>query len=220
MIVTSTEPDPDAPIVRYGSNYALPARFRATVEPDDPGLPICHLTIAVEDGRAVCDDLVAARGPAGKPITGTALRELALGEYVKAATAKAAMRAIPAPVGNTVVIKFGEEDAELEATRIDDGWVALPTLPVVGVDRSERFKQAARRGKPARRRTRSRITDEELIRVAEVYRAAYSSAGPTKAVADELHLTRVTAGRHVKLARKRGFLGPTRPRVAGEDQPV
>jgi hypothetical protein len=59
-------------------------------------------------------------------------------------------------------------------------------------------------------------TEENLRRIARVYRIAYlSGEAPTAAVATACALPRSTAGRWVRLARQRGFLGPTRERVAG-----
>jgi hypothetical protein len=216
--VTDYRRDPEAAIVRYGPSYAVPAHFTATVEPDEsdkPGLPICHLTVVVDHGRATCEELRVERGPEGKPITGTVLRELALGEYVKVATAKVAYIAVQHPRG-AGPLKWRTEDGE-ETTvlnyRIDDEWVAIPAG---GLERSERFERETR--KSDRRHRGTRVTDDELRRVADIYRAAHvAREAPTAAVAAQLHVSRSTAGRYVQQGRARGFLGPTRPRVAGED---
>lgn len=80
--------------------------------------------------------------------------------------------------------------------------------------------QRARRN--AERQGRRRITDEDLRRVAEVYRSAGSTGRPpTAAVEHELHLrTRAQAARWVRRAREEGFLNPAPgPRQQGEQQP-
>lgn len=66
-------------------------------------------------------------------------------------------------------------------------------------------------------RERRRVTDAELQRVAEVYRAAVKTKRPpTQTVASELHYARSTAGRLVKRARKAGYLGRALSRRGGE----
>jgi Family of unknown function (DUF6214) len=61
------------------------------------------------------------------------------------------------------------------------------------------------------------VTDNELRRVAAVYRSAHAAgAAPAKAVMGELEVSRATAGRLIRRARDRGFLGPATPRKAGE----
>jgi hypothetical protein len=74
---------------------------------------------------------------------------------------------------------------------------------------------------PAPRRTR--VPDDLLQEVAKVYREALDrGAAPTRAVAEQVvhpegwRPSRSTAGRWVYEARRRGFLGPTGERQAGE----
>ena len=209
------EPHPDAQLVRYGANYAVWDRFSATIEPDDAKLPVCHLHVEVESGRAVCVELRVQRSPGGPPVTGTALRQLPLGEYVRRAVGAAASFAVPARAGKrlTVTTEDGEQ-WPIQHQRIDDEWVAIPTA---GLDRSENF-QSELRSSPSRREYGGRVTDDELRKVADIYRAAHvARKPPTAEVAREMHVSRSTAGRYVQRARKQGFLGPTRPRVAGEE---
>lgn len=60
--------------------------------------------------------------------------------------------------------------------------------------------------------------DDYLRTLADVYRAAVEQGEPSViAVQKRFGLSRSTAGRHVAIARRRGFLGPTRMGVAGED---
>jgi hypothetical protein len=199
--------------VHWGGSYALPERFSAIVELAGPNLPVCRLDVAVEDGRAVCERLVVDRGPGGRPVTGTTLRAIPVGELVKVAADRVARLALRAPVGErpTVTLDDGEEHP-LFHERIDNEWVAVP---LGGIARSGQYQAETRN---ANRRGRGRITDQELRNVASVYRTAYlKREAPTAAVARELHVSRSTAGRYVHRARERGFLGPTRQRVAGEN---
>ena len=63
------------------------------------------------------------------------------------------------------------------------------------------------------------LTDELLRGVADIYREALAEGSPpTRRVMERLQTSRSTAGRYVQRARKRGFLGPTHPRVAGEQE--
>jgi hypothetical protein len=65
------------------------------------------------------------------------------------------------------------------------------------------------------RRRKRTVTDEYLHDVAKTYREAKKN--PTAAVESKFDLPRSTAGRHVQLARKRGFLGAApAERTAGE----
>lgn len=98
---------------------------------------------------------------------------------------------------------------------------ASPRGPLSGVsfaDPSNPFAPLEAQLEVARRR-RSRITDEYLSTVAQVYREAFDRGDPpTVAVQAFFALSRSTAGRHVGLARKRGYLSPTREGVAGEER--
>jgi hypothetical protein len=59
-------------------------------------------------------------------------------------------------------------------------------------------------------------SDEDLWLIATVYQVAYATnESPTKAVMDRLGLPRSTAGRWIRMARKRGLLGPATPSKAG-----
>jgi hypothetical protein len=65
-----------------------------------------------------------------------------------------------------------------------------------------------------------RLSDEDLQRVAEIYREALADRKPpTKAVERALPTSRSNAGRLVQEARRRGFLGAATPRRAGEATP-
>lgn len=62
-------------------------------------------------------------------------------------------------------------------------------------------------------------TEEALQLVATAYRFSYVAGdpAPAKFVQSLLGIPRSTAGRWIMLARKRGFLGPTEERKAGEE---
>jgi hypothetical protein len=71
-----------------------------------------------------------------------------------------------------------------------------------------------------RRARRQTNTDERMQQIAAVYRQAVDDGRPpTRAVAEALNVSRSTAGHLVVLARRRGFLRETAPRVAGETPP-
>ena len=68
-----------------------------------------------------------------------------------------------------------------------------------------------------RPRQGSPLSDDHLLRVAELYRAALKRGDPpTQTIADELHAARSTAARWVAKARERQFLGASLPGQAGE----
>lgn len=120
--------------------------------------------------------------------------------------------AIQAAPGEPIFVTEDGEDAHVHHYRIDDEWVAIP---VVGLPRSKQFQAA--KGAGGRKYSGGRVGDEELRNVARAYRAALvEGKPPTATVAEELHVSRSTAGRYVQRAREKGFLGPTRPRLAGE----
>jgi hypothetical protein len=102
--------------------------------------------------------------------------------------------------------KYAAEAAETHAFQ-------MPPGTPIGMHVAERHAP----GRDPSFRRRSRVTDNDLRGAAAVYRAAYKSGdAPTAAVADELQVSRATAGRLIRRARDRGFLGPATPRKAGE----
>lgn len=61
-------------------------------------------------------------------------------------------------------------------------------------------------------------TDDALRLVASAYRLSYVAGDPpARSVQRLLGIPRSTTGRWIMLARKRGFLGPTEERKAGEE---
>jgi len=162
----------------------------------------------MENGRAVCDEFQARRRAGGPPITGTVLRGISLDAYVRHAVGAAARLVVPAAVVKDLA-------AHVHAVPIDNGeWVAIPSG---GLELSTYFH--AEHPKAQRRQHGARVTDDELRKVRDVYRAAHAARKPpTAEVARELNVSRSTAGRYVQRAREKGFLGPTRPCVAGEQE--
>jgi len=201
----------DAPLVALGGQYAVPEQFTATITPEDPMLPICHLTIVVEKGRPVCRAITLEVGADGEQIDGGSLRGVRLAEYVKLSIDAVALWVIPAedPTAPVVVNAPGWEPQQLPSEPFGDRHVAVR---LVGAAYTSAVKAALR---PPR--TTGALTDEKLLEVADVYRRAYNSRQPpTKAVMEEWHVERSTASRWIKRARNAGHLGPARPRVAGE----
>jgi hypothetical protein len=85
-------------------------------------------------------------------------------------------------------------------------------MPAVGSDKGRQGLQKAQRGGRG-----VKLSDADLRRAADIYRAALKKHDPpTRAVADQLHLARSTAGRWMVEARRRRFLGLATPRQAGE----
>jgi hypothetical protein len=77
---------------------------------------------------------------------------------------------------------------------------------------AKEFKQLARILRDGRG---TRVTDETLRAVADVYRTAYASGASTRAAIErEFNVATSTAGRYISMARLRGFLPPTVERKA------
>jgi len=201
----------DAPLVALGGEYAVPEQFTSTITPDDPALPICHLVIAVRNGRPVCRAITVEVGAAGDQIEGGSLRGVRLAEYVKRSIDAVALWVLPAadPTAPVLVNAPGWEPQQLPSEPFGDCHVAVR---LVGVTHTAAVKDALRP-----RRTTGAVTDEKLREVADVYRAAHNAhRPPTKAVMEEWHVERSTASRWIRRARDVGYLGRARPRTAGE----
>jgi hypothetical protein len=190
-----TANDPGTDYTRIGTGRYLPVRY--TVTADLPDLPLIHLTVSVEDGQPVVADVRLERRAGAPPITSTILRDIPLKTIVRESVAVAG-----------VVQAFRKADDD--DPNADDAQVLEYGSPELAVAVQDSLLSAydARQGVP--------ITDEVLQKVAEIYRGAHAAGKPpTKAVELELVVSRSTAGRYVQRARERGFLGPTRERVAG-----
>ena len=186
-------------------DYALPERFSATVTPSDRDLPICHLRIVVERGRAVCDELRLERQPGGLPIGRALLHRIPVPEYVSRSVDNAGYWRMKGP--GPVISTADGETHRRPTEPAGEGYVATP---IVGVARTGRYKAA-------NRAPRRPLSSERLQEVADVYRRAFAKGQhPTEAVRVEFEVSRSTASRWVKRARQEGLLGPAVPRRAGE----
>ena len=85
----------------------------------------------------------------------------------------------------------------------------------------ERFVELATRatavlGDRRSTRGRRRLTDDQLKEVASIYLEALAEGRwPRLAVAEQLSLSPPAAGKRIYLARQAGYLGPTKPGIAG-----
>lgn len=195
----------DAPLVPFLDQYALPERFTATITPPEPELPICHLTIAIENGRPVCEELDLQRKPGGHPLSGSLLRLIPMARYLNLAVDHVG-RSRRRGEGPLTVTADGET-FPLSSEPAGEGHVAFR---ITGMTRTKQYKAASRA-------PRGQVSDEMLRQVAEAYRTAVArNEPPTKAVMAQWYASRSTASRWVKRARQEGLLGPAVPRRAGE----
>jgi hypothetical protein len=115
-------------------------------------------------------------------LTTTAIREVPLGEVVNECFAAAIHAMDPNAKGNLIRGRIELSDDE----------------------RALAYPKGALRSKQRRP-----LTDDELKRIADVYRAAAAKGlAPTKRIADVMHVTRSTARRWVARAVDGGFLDP------------
>lgn len=172
-------------------NWALPRRYEAVMIEEDQ--PTIRLEIAVDDGGHLRCESISIRAEEGQELRTKQIR-VPLERLVQDSTSSAFEPAVC--VG---------EDGKLEA---------LATM------RPEHIEQMRRTLKQTKRPSRgpgARVPDAELQRVAEIYRAACAEGKPpVTAVEFELPASRATAGRRIKEARRRGFLGPAVGTRAGE----
>jgi len=203
MKVIDAKPDEDAPYTLISRKFALPARFTATVELDDPALPLCHLEAVVEGGRAVCEAVRLERRRGGPPVNGTVLRQIPIGECAKRAASKLAALAVRSSSGRLSFTDPETGEATPVYTKpIDDEHLAVPV--VTGAPKFLAAYEGGRAG---------RVSEDELREAADAYREAFATAeggeraAPTVAVAKRLNVSRSTAARRVAAARAAGFLG-------------
>ena len=196
----------DAELVPFGEKLALPERFEATITPHDPQQPVCHLTIALEDGRPVCTSMTLDRQGASSRITSVNLR-VPLSEYVRAAIDHGRIGHRRFAAEGQLTATAGGETLPVYSEPTGDGYRAIPT---VGAGDTPDYAEATKR-------RRRRVIDDALMRkVAATYKAALAAGeGPTQAIAHQEYVSRSTASRWVKEARKAGHLGPATPRRAG-----
>jgi hypothetical protein len=117
-----------------------------------------------------------------------------------------------------VVVHDDVSSAMLESLQLADlvtfamGHFSFPIDPQTGrVTLAPHPDRAGVAKAAARRRSRTRITKDELKEVAEAYKAAVlaGSAQPTQDVADKLGFAHGTAAKRVMRAREEGLLPPT-----------
>jgi len=176
-------------VVPWKTGLALPARFSAICDGDDVAYG-AELEVEVRNGRPVCTRLTLTEHPGGPPISSRELRAVRLSWYLGLAAAACALR----------------------MDRLPDGSISVE--PAIGEEIIvERADIEGPRG------GRRRLSDEHLIEVAAVYRAALErkSRAPRKAIESDPRWlpSPATAARWVQEARKRKFLGPATPRRAG-----
>lgn len=138
---------------------------------------------ADERGRIVCERFEARRRPDGPPVTNERLRDVPIQRWTRKAVGIVAMRLAENDDGDLVLRSSSEQ-------------------PAPGPKESA----PAWRGKTRVSPPSTAVTDETLREVARVYRNA--KRAPTNAVYEHFPISRSTAGRHVQMARERGFLKP------------
>lgn len=190
-------------------DLVLPARFKAAI--DDETVPyLLELHLAVHEGEAVCTAARFVQREGGPPITPRGVRTVPLTRYVRAATACAAWRVEEDAAGGVRLMSVSPDGEHVE----DAGRSFKLTPVATGAEVAAAFEQT----RPAGERGRRRLTDEFLEDVAKVYRAALEAgdAAPRRAVQEwQKGAPSQTAARWVAEARRRGFLGETRPGRAG-----
>lgn len=177
-----------------GERFEVLERFWLVV--DDPELAyLLELGVDSRDGTAKCVELCCRQREGGPPVTAEGLRRVRVSRYLADPTIHEVWQRRPQSSGRTLY------------------------TPVVGGDDLADYLRARRREE---RRGRRRITDDDLRRVADVYRVALASgAAPTAEVEAKLRLqSRAQAARWVAKAREAGYLDAAPgPRKAGERVP-
>jgi len=196
----------DAELVPLGERFAVPAEFEATITPHDPQRPVCHLTVALEDGRPVCTSLRLERQGADSRITSVNVR-VPVSEFIRAAIDHSRIGHWRLPGSGPVPITAFGETFQQPSEPAGAGHRAIP---IIGAGRTSDYAEATKR-------RRRRVIDDALLRkVAATYMAALAAGeGPTQTIANREYVSRSTASRWVKEARQAGHLGPATPRRAG-----
>jgi hypothetical protein len=187
-LTVETPLGPETTWVPASGGLALPDHYEIVVS--DERYPPCRLGVRVEGGNPQCDWIRVERGERAASVTSGALRKIPVARFLRESVSLAAIRLV---------------------TR-DDGTVVGEPIAGVRVSplRLGRQFRRPRRGFP--------LSEDDLRKVAEVYRDALAAGdpSPTATVARILHVSRSTAGRWVGRARGDGYLGPARRRRAGE----
>jgi len=175
--------------VPIAGNLMVPGCY--TVAVDDPACPYrVELDVEVDRGsQPRCVQLRTFQRDEGSPVTGEGLRRVKVTEYVRSSVLAAAMRITETREGTVWMEPVGEDDDP---------------------DPFTTWRRTGGRG-------RGRLTGDELVQVASIYREAVKlNKPPTETVKKVLNLSRSTAGRQVMEARRRGFLEPAKPRQRGK----
>lgn len=177
---------PGKGFVDWHRPYALPRRFKATVEGDS--LPyIVHLEMSAGEHGVEGNAVHYERREGGPPITSRGVRSLPLGEVIQTAVAAAAWEKREGP-GSITYVPGGDPDL------------------------TDRFEVAA----PASLRPGQRVTDEHLQRVAKVYEAALETpTRAVQEHREWAPISYSTAARWVGEARRRGLLAKPPERGKG-----
>jgi hypothetical protein len=167
----------------------LPAVFSAVV--DDPESPwLVRLDISTgPDGETRCTSFAVDARHGGEPVTPRSLRAVPIGRYLEEVPALASYRAERSPEGDVRFVRASSAGDTLH----------IPREPT--------------------KRTWTRLSDEHLQEVADVYRAAMQEEGrkaPRQAIRADPRwagtVSATTVARWVEEARTRGFLPPTTQR--------
>ena len=176
-------------------NWALPRRYEVVTNSklNDEVQPSIRLEVAVDDGgRLRCESLTIRVAP------GESLRT----EQIRVPLERLLHDSTSAVFEPAVCVG---PDGKLQA---------LATMTMEDI---ANMKRDLRRPARTSRGPGSRVSDGELREVTEIYRAACTSGRPpVNAVADQMVVSRATAGRRIQEARRRGFLGPAVGTRAGE----
>lgn len=168
--------------VPYGTGWEIPTEFEFNNDGHGGGPFRWRLFIKVIEGVPRCVGIFCVPYE-GEYIAAADLRRLPLGQLIEDAVTW---------LGRPATDDFVRpENITLEEAR---------ELKSAVTDHFRRTSRRPRGNKPP--------SADDLQKVAEIYRNNIGKGSPTQAVADQMPLTRSTAGRWVGWARDRGFLGP------------
>lgn len=175
--------------------YVVPDRIRWSRTVD--GELRVTADFAVVGGKVLCTD-VRHHGSPERPVSTTAIRDVALEEVAREALLAHAMEErggfAPGDPDEARLTRPGDDSASFFATH---------TAPLDAVARRSVDRELkGTRGRPP-------ISREELEQAAAIYRSA--AARPTQAVAEAMGLSARQATSRVQAARRAGLLPPTTP---------
>lgn len=178
-----------------------------TIPWPSPDVPLYEVAVELGEvqGRMECVGVTVRAKAPGRVVSGTTLRELALGRLVAEALRELQGLYLTAEIGEGEIMNAGDLSAERLRARAEF-WAATRRdaerlLPVI-----------ARSGALAKGR---RYPPDHLQHVAAAYtEAARLRRDPTAAVGEAYGVTRSAAAKWVARARQRGLLAPAGPRVS------